>query len=301
MSGDPGALWMRHMRDGAWEEAWALADAGLPAARDWTIPRHLQRIWDGTAPDGRRALVRCYHGLGDTVQFVRFLPLLRARAAAVTLWAQPALIPLLRGLAADITLLPLHDGAPECDFDLDIEIMELPHLLRTTPATLPARVPYLHPPRRALPRGALHVGLVWQAGDWDRRRSIPAALLAPLARLPGIAAHVLQRGPALRDSPRGLGVISGSDDPLEAAALMTALDLVISVDSFPAHLAGALGRPCWTLLRHEADWRWMEAREDSPWYPTMRLIRQPRPGDWPAVAAEVLSRLAALQQAGAAA
>lgn len=289
------------MREGAWEKAWALSDAGLAAPRDWTQPRHLQRIWDGAPPDGKRVLVRCYHGLGDTVQFARFLPMLRARAESVTLWAQPALIPLLCTLRADITLLPLHDGVPDCAFDLDIEIMELPHLFRTTPATLPARVPYLHPPHRALPRGTLHVGLVWQAGDWDQRRSLPPVLLEPLARLPGITAHVLQRGPALRDWPSGLGTISGSDDPLEAASLMTALDLVISVDSFPAHLAGALGRPCWTLLPHEADWRWMEDCEDSPWYPTMRLIRQPRPGDWQALAGDLLSRLAALQRAGAAA
>lgn len=301
MTSDPGALWMRHMREGAWEKAWTLSDAGLAAPRDWTLPRHLQRIWDGTPPDGKHVLVRCYHGLGDTVQFARFLPMLRTRAASVTLWAQPVLIPLLRRLQADITPLPLHDGVPECSFDLDIEIMELPHLFRVTPETLPARVPYLHPPRRTLPGGTLHLGLVWQAGDWDNRRSIPSALLAPLARLPGISTHVLQRGPALRDWPRDLGRISGRDDPLETASLMTALDLVISVDSFPAHLAGALGRPCWTLLQHDADWRWMEGRADSPWYPTMRLIRQPRPGDWEAVAAELLSRLAALQGAGAAA
>jgi hypothetical protein len=238
--------------------------------------------------------VRCYHGLGDTIQFIRYAPLLCAMASEVTVWAQPALIPLLRGMPGAGRLLPLHDGTPELDYDVDLEVMELPHLFRSTPATLPAAVPYLHPQRRPRPRGdgaALAVGLVWQAGDWDPRRSIPAPLLRPLAEIPGVALHLLQRGPALAEAPAGLGIVTGSDDVLVAASVMTALDLVLSVDSMPAHLAGALGLPVWTLLAAESDWRWMEGREDSPWYPTMRLVRQPRPGDWPAVVARVAEDL----------
>ena len=297
MSGeDPGAAWMRHMRMGEWEEAWRLSDAILPRPRDWTLPRHFQHVWTGAPVAGRRVLVRCYHGLGDTIQFIRFVPMLRRVAAEVVVWAQPALIPILRTVPEVGTLLPLHDGAPECEYDTDLEIMELPHLLRVTPATLPAAVPYLHPPRRELPGDAFKVGVVWAAGDWDGRRSIPPALLAPLARIPGVELHRLQRGAALADWPAGVGWLSGSDDVVEAASLMTALDLVISVDSMPAHLAGALGRPVWTLLHADADWRWMEGREDSPWYPTMRLIRQDRPGAWQGVAARVAADLAALSR-----
>jgi Glycosyltransferase family 9 (heptosyltransferase) len=294
---------MRHMRRGEWDRAWQVGDAVLRArggARDWSLPRHLQAVWDGSPIEGRRVLLRCYHGLGDTIQFIRFAPLVRARAAALTVWAQPALIPLLRTLPGVGELLPLHDGTPEVDYEVDLELMELPHLLRVTPASLPAEVPYLFPPKvrvapwRGLPRG-LDVGLVWRSGDWNwEHRSLPFTLLAPLGEIPGVRLHVLQRGEGLAECPPGFGLPAGTDDILEAAGVMAGLDLVISIDSMPAHLAGALGRPVWTLLAHEADWRWMEGREDSPWYPTMRLFRQPRPGDWGAVVARVAAELRAL-------
>lgn len=300
---DLGALWMRHMRRGDWTGAWRVSDRILAArggVRDWTLPRHLQAVWDGTPLHGRRVLVRCYHGLGDTLQFIRYAPLVGAIAAELTVWAQPALIPLLRTMPGIGRLLPLHDGTPEVDYDVDVEVMELPHVFRSTPETVPATVPYLHPPRAARrpdARRDLAVGLVWQAGDWDGRRSVPFPLLRPLAAVPGIALHILQRGRALEDVPPGFGLDAGHDDVLEAARVMTVLDLVISVDSMPAHLAGALGLPVWTLLIHDADWRWMEGREDTPWYPTMRLLRQPRPGDWAAVIGRVRADLARLVRA----
>lgn len=297
-SEDAGARWVALMRRGDWPAAWALADAALlhgqgAGRRDWTLPRHLQAVWDGSPVAGRRVLVRCYHGLGDTIQFIRFLPRLRATAAATVVWAQPALLPLLRTMPDVGPLLPLHDGTPEADYDVDVEVMELAHLFRVTSAEV-AGMPYLHPPRaprRAAPPQDLAVGLVWQAGDWDPQRSVPVARLAPLARIPGIRLHLLQRGPALAQCPPGLGVVSGTDDVLVAAGVMTALDLVLTVDSMPAHLAGAIGMPTWTMLAHAADWRWMEDRDDSPWYPTMRLFRQPTPGDWEAVVAAVAAAL----------
>jgi hypothetical protein len=141
------------------------------------------------------------------------------------------------------------------------------------------------------------VGVVWECGDWDRAtRSVPFPLLAPLARVPGVALHVLQRGPGrgALDADPAFGADAGSDDVLEAARVARALDLVITVDSFPAHLAGALGVPVWTLLPEPADWRWMDGRDTSPWYPAMRLYRQPRPGDWAAVVARVADDLARL-------
>src|SRR5690606_6100423 len=140
------------------------------------------------------------------------------------------------------------------------EVMELPHLFRTTLDALPARVPYLHPPsgppRPAPAKGGdapLAVGLVWRVGDWEPRRSIPFASLRPLAAVPGVTLHILQRGRGgLEERPPGFGVLSGSDDILAAARVMTTLDLIVSVDSMPAHLAGALGLPVWTLLPCEA-------------------------------------------------
>lgn len=288
--------WMRHMLAGDFEAAWRVSDAVLRArAPTWHLPRHQQSVWDGTPLDGKRVLVRCYHGLGDTLQFIRFAPLLKAVAAEVVVWAQPALLPLLRTARGIDRLLPLHDGVPEVSYDADVEVMELAYVFRVTPATLPAAVPYLHADPAPLPRdGRLAVGIVWQAGDWDGRRSLAPELLAPLARVPGVALHVLQRGDALRTMPPGLGVVSGSDDVMEAAGVMRALDLVVTVDSMPAHLAGALGVPVWTLLHAEADWRWMRGREDSPWYPTMRLLRQERAGEWEPVVARVAAELEAM-------
>lgn len=283
------------MRRGEFAAAWALSDAvlrsraGLPC---WHLPRHLQYVWNGTPLDGQRILVRCYHGLGDTIQFIRYAPLIKAIAAEVIVWAQPALIPLLHTARGIDRLIPLHDGTPEITYDVDIESMELPYAFRTTLATIPAEVPYLHVDSAPLPRdGRLAVGIVWKAGDWDEQRSIPFPLLAPLAKVPGVAWHILQRGSGLAEWREGFGVLSGSDDVFEAARVVRALDLLISVDTMPAHLAGALGVPIWNLLHADADWRWMEGRDDSPWYPTMRLFRQEQTGQWELVIARVLSEL----------
>lgn len=296
--------WTDAMRRGDFATAWAVSDAVLRARAgrppDPGVPRHFQNVWTGAPLAGRRVLVRCYHGLGDTVQFIRYLPRLRAIAARVIVWAQPALLPLLGASAGRLgidRLLPLHDGgAPDADFDVDVEIMELAHVFRTTLGTVPTTVPYLYaePAPGLKEPGRLAVGLVWRAGDWDERRSVPAAELAPLARVPGVDWHVLQRGAAALAAPRpaGLGQVSGSDRVEAVASVMRGLDLVISVDSLPAHLAGALGVPVWTLLPSLADWRWLEApREDSPWYPTMRLFRQPAPGAWGPVVARVAAAL----------
>jgi hypothetical protein len=292
---DPGADWGRLMRRGDFASAWRVSDAVLGERRgtpSWHLPRHEQWVWTGEPLAGRRVLVRCYHGLGDTLQFVRYAPLLRAVAAEVIVWAQPALLPLLRTVRGIDRLLPLHDGAPDAEYDVDVEVMELPHFFRTTLDTIPAEVPYVH--AKAAPRAGAgtHVGVVWAAGDWDRRRSLRAEQLAPLARVPGVVLHALQRGAPLAEWPRALGPDSGSDDVTECAARMRALDLVVTVDSMPAHLAGALGVPVWTLLHADADWRWMEGRDDIPWYPTMRLFRQARLGDWDGVVARVAAALA---------
>lgn len=284
------------MRAGDWAAAWEISDAVLrecagEPCHDW--PRHRQYVWDGRPLAGQRVLVRCYHGLGDTVMFIRYAPLLKAIAREVIVWAQPALIPLLRTTHGIDRLLPLHDGTPECDYDLDIEVMELAHAFRSTPATLPRAVPYFDvPPARLPPGKQLRVGLAWVAGDWDRRRNIPIRQIARLAEVAGIEFHLLQRGPARAEWHEPRATRSGSDDVLATAALMRALDLVVSVDSFPAHLAGALGVPTWTLLPSPSDWRW-GGDATTPWYPTMRLLRQARAGDWESVISPVAAALAA--------
>lgn len=283
--------WERHMRRGDFAAAWEISDRVLHDRVDrscWTLPRHLQWVWRGQSLAGRRVLVRCFHGLGDTIQFVRFLPLARTIAASITLEAQPELTRLLWNVRGVDQLVSLTDSSPLVERDVDVELMELPHVLRTTLSTLPRDVPYLSAPSaRARSSEKLAVGLIWRAGDWDSRRSIPANLLAPLADLPNVELHALQRGAGLDDWPREWGPSRGSDDVFEAACVMRDMDLILSIDSMPAHLAGALGVPVWTLLHADCDWRWMDGREDSPWYPTMRLFRQRISGDW----SDVLSRV----------
>jgi hypothetical protein len=288
------------MRRGDFATAWNISDdvlrsrAGVPC---FHRPRHEQYLWNGESLAGRRVLVRCYHGLGDTVQFIRYAPLLKRVARDVIVWAQPCLLPLLATARGIDRLLPLHDGVPEVDYDADVELMELPHVFRTTLDTIPAEVPYLHAPRSTFrtlegAREALRVGVVWQSGGWDDRRSIPIRLLEPLMRIRGVRWHALQHGAGLTEWPAEWGTVSSTSEVTELAARMQSLDLVLTVDSFPAHLAGALGVKTWTLLHADPDWRWMLHRDDTPWYPTMRLWRQSRPGDWTPVIERVGDALA---------
>lgn len=282
--------WVDAMRRGDFTSAWKISDALLHTNANQTdLPRWFQRVWDGSAVEGKRVLLRCYHGLGDTIHFIRYAPLLKSLAAEVVLWTQPSLIPLLQSVRGIDRLLPLHDGAPDVEYDVDLELNELPHLFRTTLATIPADVPYIFVEPAVLPRRShLRVGLIWQSGDWDNRRSVPFTEVKRLAQVPGIEWHILQRDASRAGWDGGLGSISGGDNPLDDARLMRALDLIISVDTMTAHLAGALGVPAWTLLPFDADWRWLLDRDDTPWYPTMRLFRQREEGKWD----EVINKIA---------
>ena len=286
------------MRDGDFAAAWAISDRILrerdeSEAANSARPRHLQYLWDGRSLDGQRVLVHCYHGLGDTLQFVRLLPLLRARAREVILWVQPQLLGLLHGFPGVDRMEALHDGAPGFARDADIELMELPHWLRLTQSTIPNRVPYLRmAPAPARMRGRSdrrRVGIVWRAGDWDASRSIPASLLAPLREVAGVRWLSLQFGGAKACPLPAIDFACA--DLREQARRMCGLDLIICVDTLVAHLAGALGQHTWLLLPEPCDWRWMSARADSPWYPTLRLFRQQRAGDWRTVIDEVRAAL----------
>jgi hypothetical protein len=288
--------WLALMRAGQFSAAWCVSDAALRLrsgidCSQW--PRHEQFIWRGASLAGKRVLIRCYHGLGDTLQFVRFAA--RTRARQVTLWVQPKLIQLLRSMPGIDRLEPLHDGTPALSYDVDVELAELMHVLRVTPDVLASELPYLNVPPAELPRtGHLRVGIVWAAGDWDPRRSLSCESLAVLRELRGGEWDVLQRGPALREWPHDFGTIPKIENIVDEARVLRALDLLITVDTCSAHLAGALGVPVWTLLRHDADWRWMVDRSDTPWYPTMRLIRQRRADDWTDVLRTVVRDLGQL-------
>lgn len=275
--------WVEAMRAERYAEAWRYADQTLaerdPATRDDPdLPYHLRWVWDGRPFEDRHVLVRCYHGLGDTLQFARFLPLLAQRAASVTVEAQPRLLGLLATVGDAITLHPFDVARPLPLAEVDVEITELDFALRATPHDAPA--PYLHAARAALPSGTL--AICYGAGDWDAERCVPPELFAGLA-----AAHPCI---TLMPEPPRFAALNPEGCPFDmavTAALVAGADLVITVDTMIAHLAGALGKPCRLLLKAEPDWRWNPASRRTPWYPSMRLYAQPTPGDWASVLAQV--------------
>ncbi len=289
--GDFAAGWRK------FEWRWRTSDA----ARRSPLPHPL---WLGEAPlDGCSVLLHAEQGLGDAIQFVRYVPLVAARGAQVILAVHAELKRLFSDAMSDLGAAAVFgegESLPPCH--LRCPLLSLPHAFGTTLDTIPATIPYLAPsPELAakwqarlasVPRP--RVGLVWAgnpAHKNDRNRSLSLAELAPLRQLAGLGYVSLQKpGPA----PGGDGLLDlGPElsDFAETAAAVAALDLIIAVDTAVAHLAGALGKPVWILLPFSADWRWLREREDSPWYPTARLFRQPRPGDWASVVGRVTAEL----------
>jgi protein O-GlcNAc transferase len=261
--------------------------------------------WRGAALGGASILLHAEQGFGDTLQFARYVPLVAARGGRVVLAVQGELKRLLAGLPGVASILSLDEGVPKVEWQCPL--LSLPLAFGTTLETIPASVPYLadNPALRAAwrrrigARGGLNVGLVWSgrpSHPRDRERSLAPDQLSPLGTVPGVNFFSLQKGgdgarPAFAhdDLAPELG------DFADTAAAVAALDLVITVDTATAHLAGALGVPVWVLLPRVPDWRWLMEREDSPWYPSARLLRQERAGEWAPViarAAVLLARLA---------
>lgn len=287
------------MRAGDFERAWAINDrdlAMLAYPPKHTGPRHLQRIWRGEDLTGKHVLVRCYHGLGDTIQFLRFMRPLRDIARSVTVWCQSELLPLVQRAAGVDRAFALHDGAPDVDFEVDIEIMEVPHAIKARREHVEMRAPYVSLPPAVEPtlpheRG-LAVGLVWEVGNWDKRRTVPPPLLRHLA-VPGVTLCSLQRGARTCELAEiGARDVSTPDVTVLGHHLRR-LDLLICVDTMVAHLAGALGRDAWVMLHADCDWRWPSAGSHSFWYPSLRLFHQRTPGDWDLVLAEARKELVA--------
>lgn len=268
-------------------------------------------LWQGEALEGRSILVHDEGGFGDTLQFVRYVPRLLALGARVILRVQGPLSRLLRRSLPGVQVLTLVDALPP--YDWHCPMVSLAHRLGTTLDTIPGETPYLVADsvmvadwhrRLAALRPGLRVGLVWTGAArpgtpmvdaMDRRRSMRLAALAPLARVPGVQLVSLQRDGSAEAAAGGMALF----DPMPAmvdfddtAAVVANLDLVIAVDTAVAHLAGALGRPVWLLSRYDACWRWLAGRQDSPWYPGLRLYRQPTPGDWDSVVTQVVGDLA---------
>jgi len=268
-------------------------------------------LWKGPNSPPQRVLVINDHGLGDTIQFARYLPLMSKAGAEPHFLCPAKLHPLIGPLVEG----RIFEREPqELRFDAQIAISSLPRAFATRLDSIPADRPYLSAEAARVARWALRmgesgfkVGCVWQGNpnpEADTARSFPLSALAPLAAIPGVRLISLQRGFAeeqLWESPPLFGIerLSADYDAggpafLDAAAVMMKLDLVVSCDTSIAHLAGALGRPVWTALKQDAEWRWLRATSVSPWYPTMRLFRQPTAGEWGPVFDAMAANLACL-------
>ncbi len=293
---------------GRWQEAWPHyewrfgGDAGrLPLPQ----PR-----WQGEPLAGRTILLHSEQGMGDSLQFVRYAALVKRQGATVIVECKPQLASLLARCSGVDRVA--ERGQPLPAFDTFIEIVSLPAVFAATPENVPREVPYLRPRAELVERwrdelhapGVLKVGIAWQGSKGfpsDRLRSIRLEHFAPLTAVDGVRLYGLQSGDGrqqLREVPAGKNIVDLGDrlgDFENTAALVANLDLVITCDSAPAHVAGGVGTRVWIALAHLPNWRWMLARDDTPWYPTARLFRQQLPGDWPGVFARMaveLQRLA---------
>jgi len=266
-------------------------------------PRFPFRSWNGEVIGGRVIRLFANEGLGDALQFCRYVPQVASLGGRVVLAVQPALVRLLSRLPGASEIVATGGRPPS--FDLRCALMSLPHAVGTTLETIPATTPYLtadpvdvaHWRERLAGFAGLLVGLCWAGGRSkyviqiavDRRRSITLDALAPLGEVSGVQFISLQKGPPAAEAarpPRGMTLHDFAEDLhdfADTAALIENLDLVISVDTAVAHLAGALGKPVWVLNRFDTCFRWPRNRDDSPWYRSARQFRQPTPGDWPSV------------------
>lgn len=264
-------------------------------------------LWEGQPIPDKTLLVHTEQGNGDAIQFIRYLPLIAPRCGKIILVCSPSLIPLFQQLDCIDEIRTAGEISAQA-FDTYIPLMSLPHILQTTLETIPAEIPYLQavkPGTEALVSwlqrqkrpNCQQVGIVWSGsltnGNHDKHHC-PISYFVPLLRLPQVIGYSLQVGEKageITQIPKRTKIVDLSDrlqDYGDTAAAIAQLDLVITVDTSVAHLAGALGKQVWVLLCYNPDWRWLLDREDSPWYLTMRLFRQPQPGDWESVWQEVM-------------
>jgi Flp pilus assembly protein TadD len=295
----PQAIYNRALRwlaKGDYEQGWAGHEhrfeiSGRPR------PALPGLAWSGQPLTGKSILIHEEQDLGGAIQFARYLPLLRQQGAHVTFVVRQTLWRVLRPLLGDIELVASVPAQPS---DYHCMLMSLPLAFKTSVATIPASPSYLAAEPELVERwrgkigtGGFKVGICWQGSPSDRGRAIPLKHYAPLAEIPGVRLICLQTHHGLDQvatlpRPAALTMLgddfgTGADALVDLAAAMTCVDLVVTADTASAHLGGALGVPTWVALDYAPDWRWMAERTDSPWYPSVRLFRQPRLGDWQAV------------------
>jgi hypothetical protein len=267
-------------------------------------------VWGGECIERKRLIVYEEQGLGDIIQFSRYLNRLSEMGADVTFLVRPSVHRLLRPFTTAVRLV--EKQPPGERFDVQCALLSLPGAFRTTVNTIPSDVPYLTAEealvakwRQQIGMQGLKIGIAWQgnpAGRIDRGRSIPLRCFRPLLETPNVRLISLQKTHGLEqlaDLPAGMRVESlgeefdsGPDAFIDTAAVMASLDLIVTSDTSVAHLAGALGRPVWVGLKWAPEWRWLLDRSDSPWYPTMKLFRQPKREDWDSVFSDMTSDLA---------
>ncbi len=292
-----------YFREGWEEHEWRWKWTDFP-----TLPRNFpQPQWDGCPLEGRTLLLHLEQGFGDAIQFIRYLPLVAQRGGKIIVECHTELRRLFQTIAGTSQIVTR--GQPLPAFDLHCPLLSLPRVFGTTLASIPQVVPYLSPDpalaeawrqKLGAPGRELRVGLAWAGNPkfkGDRTRSLNLQQLSPLANARGVKFYSLQKGRAgeqTKNPPAGLEMLDLGpelNDFADTAAVMSQMDLIITTDTSVPHLAGALGRPVWVMLQFVPDWRWLLEREDSPWYPSMRLFRQPSRGDWDSVITRVVDAL----------
>lgn len=297
---------------GAWAEAWPLYEARHQI--DILAAPASETRWDGKHRTAEAVILVAEQGAGDAIQFCRFALQIAATGQPVILKVPNHLVALLSTLDAKIVVIPHEKGIQTPGWkQVWAPMLSVPGMLGITPETIPNATPYLHPPARTGPweqciaKDKLNIGIAWQgnpAADLDAGRSALLTSFAPLADLDGVNLIALQVGHGTEQIadcgfadrlsiPRDLD--TGPDAFLDTAALMQRLDLIVTTDTATAHLAGALGRPTCLALRKHAEWRWLQDRDDSPWYPSMRLYRQQIRGDWNGVFKRITTQVSTLQ------
>ena len=284
---------------GDYPRGWADYEWRWQCKKAFHLPAFSQPRWDGGPLTGKTILLYAEQGLGDTLHFVRYARLVQLCGGRVVLQMPASTYSASFALCRHRRVVPW--GSPPPAFDVYAALMSLPALFGTTLENIPAEIPYLHADpnlvehwrRQLTVVDGFKVGIAWQGSTthaWDRHRSVPLTAFAPLAEVPGVRLISLQKGPAAQQAESVSGGIPVADFGdlvdrtsgafMDTAAILKGLDLVICVDTAVAHLAGGMGVPVWLALHHTPDWRWLRGREDSPWYPNVRLFRQPSPGEW---------------------
>jgi tetratricopeptide (TPR) repeat protein len=300
-------LGMALLLKGDWDAAWPEYQWRHKCRAAPPPPPYLP-VWDGSAPlIGRTILLVDEQGLGDNIQFIRYAPLVKAQGGEVVMVCQPRLARVF-ATSAGIDRVATRGSDTVGPADWYVPLLDLSGIFHTTPTTIPNKVPYLGTEPQLLEAwrrelsgvSGLKIGISWQGNPKagrDQWRSVPLTHFAPIAEVPGIRLFSLQQNAGAEQLPAlatrwGITDLGSSfTDLVDTAAAIMNLDMVITTDTMIAHLSGALGARVWVALGWLGDWRWLQTREDSPWYPTMRLFRQPSHGDWPTVFARIAAAL----------